>query len=93
MGLASLAAHGNRVDLIVTHDCPTGLLANLYPRHSAFGPDEVNDYLQEVADTADFECWCFGHHHVDRDGFEDRRFHAMFDRVSLLDDLMGMVAG
>lgn len=64
--VANLAAHGNRVDVVLTHEAPAaaweGVLAE-----SGYEPDDIAQWLQEnIADRVEFRRWYFGHHHIDK---------------------------
>lgn len=61
-GRRTLAAHGNKVDYIVTHACPQRIAAlNGFDEQNPLG-----EYFDELADTVEFEKWFFGHYHHDR---------------------------
>ncbi len=66
---ANLAAHGNKVDLIVTHAPPmealqefhtAGLISTISPKES-----RLNEFLEEVRNTVSYGHWYFGHLHQD----------------------------
>ena len=66
-GLKNLAHHNNKVDCVLTHDCPTSLekLVSLYtwkPIQHA----KSNDALEKCKEGLSFTHWYFGHYHFDR---------------------------
>lgn len=63
-GLSHLEEHGNQVDFIITHDCPTSTLALF--GHGFYKIDELNRYLEEIRATVEFKKWFFGHYHDNR---------------------------
>ena len=65
----NLEAHGNKVDFIITHDCPAGV--NIY---KSYRISSVSNHLEMIRSTVDFKRWFCGHLHMDED----------FGRVSVL---------
>lgn len=63
-GLQTLREHGNKVDFIISHDCPASTLALF--GHGFYKADELNRYLEEVRSTTEFRKWFFGHYHDNR---------------------------
>ena len=59
-GLKSLAEHGNRVDLVLSHCCPTSIQSSL---GKGFEPDIETDYLEKIRNTVEYGAWVFGHYH------------------------------
>ena len=69
-GLRNLRKMGNKVDFVVTHDCPANLLGTMakYSRKlQSYGIKgcEVNAMLENIKVQTDFRRWYFGHYHVD----------------------------
>lgn len=60
-GRKNLAAHGNDVDVILTHCAPTSI-QNLFPA-GMYDQNIITDYLDEVMTTVDYKLWFFGHYH------------------------------
>lgn len=60
-GHRNLAAHGNCVDFIVTHCCPSSTQAQL--GYGLYEPDKLTNYLEEIRQKAKFRKWFFGHYH------------------------------
>lgn len=77
----NLDAHDWKVDYIVTHCAPTRIQSiagkNVHKRN------ELTDFLQEVADKAEFKHWFFGHYHIGRN--IQQKYHLLFQRVYPLD--------
>lgn len=70
------------VDYVITHTCPSGLLAKaLYPSPNWRHPDRdrLTDFLDEVDARLTYKRWYFGHFHADRD--VDKRHTLLFDEV------------
>ena len=63
-GLKNLKEHGNRVDYVLTHTCPKKVANVIHPDQTP-GEEELQEYLQKVADTISFDDWYFGHWHDD----------------------------
>lgn len=66
----NLDASGWRVDFVITHTCPTSLLAkSAYPHvgWDRFRSDKLTDFLDDVNRRLCFRCWYYGHFHQDRD--------------------------
>jgi len=68
---AALAAHGWKVDVVVTHDCSARILHALYGPAAMVNP--FNLWLDSLEDRLDFGMWYFGHHHQDRQVDERHR--------------------
>ena len=62
-GIDNLARHGNKVDYILTHDCPSTIASLIYAKYGNFKPGGVNKYFDTLYPTVDFKHWYFGHHH------------------------------
>lgn len=76
-GKANLAATGNRVDLILTHEAPS--MAK-YMRHLyADNLGTMESYFDDIARTASYDCWYFGSVHQTR--FLAKKTIAVFDRI------------
>ena len=61
-GRKNLAASGNKVDFIFTHEAPASLQERLAGKDS---PYAFTKYLQEIKDTVDYKHWYFGNYHED----------------------------
>lgn len=62
-GLENLKKHDYKVDLVLTHDCPTSILELL--SEEKIVPNALNEYLETIRDRLDYKLWVFGHHHLD----------------------------
>lgn len=60
-GLQNLQEHHNKVDFILSHDCPASTLALF--SHGFYKCDELNRYLEEIRANTEFKKWFFGHYH------------------------------
>lgn len=79
-GFRNLEKVNWKVDYIITHTCPREiiyLLVNYYKD----GEEELQQYLQRVADKVEFEGWYFGHFHIDEDM---DKFHCLWDEIVML---------
>ena len=63
-GKKNLAAHGNKVDYIITHDVPANVLYAM--SCGMFRPNTLNLYLEEIEGTIEYKKWYCGHHHIDK---------------------------
>lgn len=74
-GRASLAAHQNRVDFVVSHEAPQSVAGAM-----GFGsPDPLSRYLQEISEEASYEKWFFGHYHDNRQIFG--KFVELYEQI------------
>ncbi|MCD7857129.1 MAG: metallophosphoesterase [Lachnospiraceae bacterium] len=64
-GLDTLAAHGNRVDYILTRTLPQSLMAAVCGK--AYAPEPTQRYLDQIYANTEFKYWFCGHMHVDSD--------------------------
>lgn len=64
-GMINLRRHGDKVDYILTHTAPRHILAQLghIPEAEEL---ELDDYLEWIWKTIEFEKWFFGHFHLDK---------------------------
>ena len=63
-GLKNLERAGNRVDYILTHTCP-GHVAHQLVTEIYSGEEQLQQYLDEISQSVEFEMWYFGHWHMD----------------------------
>lgn len=80
-GFRNLEAVDNRVDYIFTHTCPREIICEMVSYYKE-GEEELQQYLQRVADMVDFQEWYFGHFHTD-DSLEN--FHCLYDEIIMLE--------
>ena len=71
----------NKVDYILTHTCPTEVIYSMVDYYKE-GEEELQQYLQRVADRVEFEGWYFGHFHIDEDL---DNFHCLYDEIVMLE--------
>lgn len=86
-GKSVLEKHGNKVDFIITHDAPSYVASKLV--YGKFEPDELSDYLEEIAGRVQFTGWFFGHYHKDT-GFvttDNNVYTCMYRKVVRLDEI------
>lgn len=81
-GLKALEEIDYAVDYILTHTAPREVVAemgiDIYE-----GEEELQHYLQRIADETDFEEWYFGHWHMDEDIME---YHCLMEEIIELSD-------
>ncbi|MCC8065107.1 MAG: metallophosphoesterase [Clostridiales bacterium] len=82
-GLDTLAAHGNRVDYILTHTLPQSLMAAVCGK--AYAPEPTQSYLDQIYANTEFKYWFCGHMHLDSDkpGY---RIRALYDDIVQLEE-------
>lgn len=80
-GRANLAAHGNRVDYILTHTPSMKSQVRLFTRTAT---DGVGIYLSSLEEVVTCRRWYFGSLHMDKAISAQRR--AVFEDVILLED-------
>jgi DNA repair exonuclease SbcCD nuclease subunit len=61
--IKSLDNYGWRVDIIISHCAPSGLLPFLTQNGS---PDTLTDFLDDIKSRCVYNKWFFGHYHQDR---------------------------
>lgn len=77
-GLQNLEKHNNKVDLIVSHDCPSSVLNNLYANDRPT-TTTLNDYLEVLRINVRYKLWIFGHHHIDKK--IDDRMYCLYNQI------------
>ncbi len=83
-GLSNLAKHKNKVDFVLTHDCPSSLLSvvGLYSFKAQGGFlkfAKSNEALERIYAVLDFTHWYFGHYHIDQ--FFTEKFTCLYQDV------------
>lgn len=61
--LSNLAKHGNKVDIILTHDAPTSTMKLL---NSHYESDWFTNFLEEIRVNTEYRYWFNGHYHVNK---------------------------
>lgn len=87
LGLKNLATVNNKVDYIITHDCPNKIAQEIYadvPAYEKFDAYCLTKYFNKIAEEVQFKGWYFGHHHTDTDYGKDLEFHAMYNDILLI---------
>ena len=68
-GLNNLEKYNNKVDYVITHECPTIVYETLYKKELRWGTNDedykLRNYLQNIKDLISFKKWYFGHYHDD----------------------------
>ena len=59
----NLNAHNNKVDYVITHDCPAGITSMKF----GYRISQTSNYLEMIRETTNFSHWFCGHMHVDED--------------------------
>lgn len=75
---ANLANHGWRVDFVLTHTAPTGIVTQIPERRHVFA-SELNTWLEDLEKEISFSRWLFGHYHCDHE--IDGRFRCLFNMI------------
>ncbi|MDD6170098.1 MAG: metallophosphoesterase [Lachnospiraceae bacterium] len=76
-GLRNLERVNNKVDYILTHTCPQGVVYEMIYDYKE-GEEELQMYLQRIAGSVDFKDWYFGHFHMDEDV---ENYHCLWDKI------------
>lgn len=77
--MANLDRHGCKVDYIITHTAPLGLLRNTMYKNE---PElELNTFLEKVNQATKYKRWYFGHFHKD---MERGKYRAIYRDVIAL---------
>ena len=63
-GKNNLKSHDSKVDFILTHDCPASIKRIISSGH--YKPDELNIFFESISRETNFNCWLYGHNHVNR---------------------------
>lgn len=77
-GMDSLKACSYQVDYILTHTAPLAVVKQLVPDVLP-GEEVLQQYLQNVAEQADFSGWYFGHWHMDIT--VDGKYHGLMEEI------------
>ena len=82
-GLNTLAAHGNKVDYIVTHTMPQKLIEPVLG--VGYESEPTQSYLDTVYDRAQFKEWFCGHFHRDLTDI-DYNIHISYNTITKVGD-------
>ena len=80
-GFRNLEAHGNKVDIILSH-CPPDSVLNMF--YCDYEHDKLTNYLEVVRQSVDFEKWFCGHMHRDLN-FGDR-YICLYNTIEELEE-------
>jgi hypothetical protein len=80
---------GMEVDYVLTHTCPTFVLANFGIVMNPYGgqskaTDPVSFQLQDICDVLQYKHWYFGHMHENRSvsyGMDDVKFTCLYENI------------
>lgn len=65
-GIKNLAAHQNKVDFIITHECAADTKKEFFPDEYDL-EDYLSPYLQKIKEIVDYKLWVFGHYHSNKE--------------------------
>lgn len=87
-GLKNLALHHNKVDFIISHDCPASMLPTVCAYSTKFRSYNLkyaksNEALERIYAVANFKQWFFGHFHIDQ--FFTSKFTCVYENIILLE--------
>lgn len=71
IALMTLESRGNKVDYVLTHDCPSSTLALMF--HGYYKSDELNYFLEDVRQKIEYRYWFFGHYHDNKNATAQER--------------------
>lgn len=77
-GLKALEDVNNSIDFILTHTAPYDVVAELGVE-MVEGEEELQQYLQSIADMVKFRAWFFGHFHEDIK--IDDKFYCLMNKI------------
>lgn len=63
---SNLSAHGDNVDIIVTHDAPSTLHALIKMQSRSTELTYINSFLEDISSTVKFKQWYFGKYHQNK---------------------------
>ena len=64
-GLENLRNVNNKVDIIITHTCPSELI-KVFDKYPILAhQSQINSFFDQINETVDFKRWYFGHFHDD----------------------------
>ncbi len=75
--LTNLDKSGWRVDCILTHCAPTGILGQIDP---SYQPDQLTEFLESVRQRCRFQYWFFGHYHTNK--IIDSKYILQWEQIS-----------
>jgi DNA repair exonuclease SbcCD nuclease subunit len=78
---SNLEKHNNKVDIVITHTCPSGIIEAVVEDENRYGYDLCNKLFEDVRESIEFDKWYFGHFHKD---MEIGKYRALFDNVDCI---------
>ena len=80
-GRNNLATCDNKVDVIITHCCPSSLQKLLC--NAEYSTNTLTDYLEQIHQDVEYKKWYFGHYHRNRNmSDKDILLYRQFIRIS-----------
>lgn len=81
-GIENLSKVNNKVDFIISHDCPKSILPLIYSG-SKVNYDKLNEYFEQIRKSIDFKIWFFGHYHENKQFFDEnqRKFILLYEQI------------
>ncbi len=85
-GRQNLLKAGNKVDYMITHDCPDSIQRMIDPGPDVtYAPDRLSGYLEELKNTVEYRHWFFGHYH--QDWHIDEKHSLLYFKILPLEDV------
>lgn len=72
----------NKVDYVLTHDCPAKVIPMIDPTYSI---DSVEMLLEEIDNRIEYKKWFFGHHHLNAEYGVDKEYRMLLDDIVRID--------
>lgn len=80
-GLNNLAAYDNKVDIIITHCCPSSVQELLC--NAEYSTNTLTDYFEQIHQAVEYKKWYFSHYHRNRNmSDKDILLYRQFIRIS-----------
>ena len=79
-GRNNLAAHGNKVDYILSHSPSTAILEKMDHGKREYQQDCLTEYLQELLDAVTYRYFLFGHMHENR-SFPEEKAICLYEQI------------
>lgn len=61
-GIKNLEINNNKVDIIISHCCPTSIMKTL---NTEYNSDKLTEYFENLQCLIEYKQWFFGHYHED----------------------------
>lgn len=79
-GRNNLAAHGNKVDYILSHSPSTAILQKMDHGKREYQKDCLTEYLQELLDAVEYRYFLFGHMHENQ-SFPEEKAICLYEQI------------